>query len=83
MAHLHPHGVLQADHVHRYERQMWCAQGIKKAGLKCKRGDIIHVKRDSEPNKFHISVCDADGNAVLRDSEEETGFFDADDDDDN
>lgn len=61
---------------------MLCAQGIKKAGLKCKRGDVIHVKRDSEPNKFHISVTDAEGNAVLPDIDENTGFFDEDDDDD-
>jgi hypothetical protein len=61
---------------------MWCAQGIKKAGLKCKRGDVIHVKRDSETdaNKFHISVTDANGIPVLRDIDETTGFFDPDND---
>jgi hypothetical protein len=61
---------------------MLCAKGIKKAGLVCKRGDVIHVKRDSEtdPNKFHISVTNADGIPVLRDIDENTGFFDADED---
>ena len=58
-----------------------CAKGVKKAGLACKRGDVIHVKRDSEPNKFHISVTDANGIPVLRDIDEKTGLFDADDDD--
>jgi len=58
-----------------------CAKGIKKAGLACKRGDVIHVKRDSEPNKFHISVTNANGIPVLREIDENTGFFDADDDD--
>ena len=59
-----------------------CAQGIKKTGLVCKRGDVIHVKRDSEtdPNKFHISVTDANGIPVLRDIDENTGFFNADED---
>lgn len=60
---------------------MLCAKGVKKAGLACKRGDIIHVKRVSEPNKFHISVTDAHGIPVLRDIDENTGFFDTDDDD--
>jgi hypothetical protein len=60
---------------------MLCAKGVKKAGLACKRGDIVHVKRDSERNKFRISVTDARGIPVLRDIDENTGFFDADDDD--
>lgn len=60
---------------------MLCAKGDKKAGLACKRGDVIHVKRDSEPNKFHISVTDSRGIPVLRDIDENTGFFDAHDDD--
>ena len=60
---------------------MLCAKGIKKSGLACKRGDVIHVKRDSEPNKFHISVTNANGIPVLREIDENTGFFDADDDD--
>jgi uncharacterized membrane protein len=58
---------------------MLCAKGVKKADLACKRGDVIHVKRDAEPNKFHISVTDANGIPVLRDIDENTGFFDADD----
>lgn len=61
---------------------MLCAKGVKKAGLACKRGDVIHIKRDPEPNKFHISVTDAQGTPVLRDIDENTGFFDEDDDDD-
>lgn len=59
---------------------MLCAKGVKKAGLACKRGDIIHVKRDPEPNKFHISITDSRGIPVLRDIDENTGFFDADED---
>ena len=58
-----------------------CAKGVKKAGLACKRGDIIHIKRDPEPNKFHIKVTDASGIPVLRNIDENTGFFDADDED--
>ncbi|GAB7324258.1 hypothetical protein MBLNU13_g07608t1 [Cladosporium sp. NU13] len=74
-------GVATA-HVHpMYERKMLCAKGVKKAGLACKRGDVIHIKRDPEPNKFHISVTDASGIPVLREIDENTGFFDAEDDD--
>ena len=58
-----------------------CAKGVKKASLACKRGDIIHIKRDPEPNKFHIKVTDARGIPVLRNIDENTGFFDADDED--
>lgn len=54
---------------------MLCAQGIRRAGLKCERGDVIHIKRDSEPNKYHISVEDADGNPTFP-NVEDTGFFD-------
>lgn len=60
---------------------MLCAQGIRRAGLKCNNGDVIHINRDSEPNKFQISVTDAEGNAVTPDVED-TGFFDVDEEDD-
>jgi hypothetical protein len=46
--------------------------------LKCKRGDVIRVKRDSEPKKFHISVTDAEGKEYSPEVED-TGFFDDDD----
>ena len=48
-----------------------------------KRGDVIHIKRDREPNKFHISVTDANGTPVPRDIDETMGFLYTDDDDDN
>ena len=60
---------------------MLCAKSVKKAGLACKRGDVIRIKRDPEPNKFHISVADANGTLVLRDIDETMGFLHTDDDD--
>jgi hypothetical protein len=57
---------------------MLCSNSLTRAGLKCKREDVTGIKRDSEPNKFHISVTDAEGNEYSPEVED-TGFFDDDD----
>jgi hypothetical protein len=58
---------------------MLCSDPLTRAGLKCKRGDVIRVKRDSEPNKYHISVTDAEGKEYSPEVED-MGFFDEDED---
>lgn len=38
---------------------------MKKAGIKCKRGDTIHIKRDEDgSNKFHVAIQDENGNEI-------------------
>lgn len=42
-----------------------CRAKVRQAGVKCKRGDMIHIKRDEEgSNKFHVAVSDSQGNEI-------------------
>jgi hypothetical protein len=59
------------------DQKVYCALGVRRVGLKCKRGDFVHIKKGSEPNKYHISVTDAEGSATLPDVDD-TDSFDTD-----